>query len=144
MKIRSIVTLVSLATAAVVGAACGPGAPAGEIRDVSEGMRFSITADSLPPRAGDLVVFRVSVRDAKTGEPIQGGQGRIWGVNKDMHKPDNGFADAPQLGTYLGAITLITAGKWYMSIQFRRDSLSPFARVDWTQEVRKPLAMGGN
>jgi len=143
MKHRLFITALSLAAAALVTAGCGPGRPPGEQGGISEGMRFRITADSLPPRAMDRTLWRVTVTDAKTGAPIEGGEGRIWGRNKDGHYAGEGLEAAKELGTYLGTVEVMTAGSWQLHMEFRRNSNSPFGRIDWMQEVFAPRPLGG-
>jgi hypothetical protein len=142
MKAGLSVALWFIAAAATVS--CGPGRPLGEIRGVAEGMRLSVTADSLPPRAGDDIHYRVTVVDAKTGQPIEGGQGDIWANSPDQTiNPYDGFVPAPELGVYTAVMRFVVSGDWKMGMRFRRDSLSPFARMDWGQEVRAARPLGG-
>ena len=64
----------------------------------------------MPPRALEDMRFRVVVRDKKTGQPIEGGQGRIFATNEDRHSIDNGFAAGPELGTYYATLRFVNAG----------------------------------
>jgi hypothetical protein len=136
-------TFLSLALSAVLALGCSQSPPRYEIRGFSEGFRISVSADSLPPHAQDDVHWRMRVQDSKTGQAIEGGQGRIWARNKDGHVTQSGFTQAPELGTYTATLSLVMAGQWAMGVQFRRDSLSPFAIIDWLQEVKGPRPLGG-
>jgi hypothetical protein len=76
------------------------------------------------------------VHDAKTGLPIQGGQGRIFGTNKDMKTVANGLEETGELGTYRSNLMFVTAGMWAMALQFRRDSTQILQKTqDWTQDI---------
>jgi hypothetical protein len=110
-------------------------------------MRFTVTADSLPPRAQEAIHYRVVVRDSETGEPVEGGEGQIFAsfevASGFTHSTGDGFVREPELGTYSGTMNYVAAGSWAVALQFRRDSLSPLARIDWKQDVRAPKPMGG-
>jgi hypothetical protein len=129
--------------AAGLASACGPQVPRDQIRGYSEGFAITVTADSLPPRAMDDVVWRVTVRDQKTGLPIEGGEGGLWARSKDGHETSSGLVPARELGTYTTTLRLIMAAPWQMGVQFRKDSNSVFASISWIQEVRSPRPMGG-
>jgi hypothetical protein len=123
--------------------ACGPPIPKDQIRGFSDGLRITVTADSLPPRAMDDNVWRVMVADAKTGVPIEGGQGDIWARSKDGREHSFGLERAQELGTYSTKFRLVLAAPWQMGVRFRRDSLSTYAMIDWIQEVRPAAPYGG-
>jgi hypothetical protein len=148
-KMKAPGAILLLMAAVTIGATgCGPGTSSGEIRGTSEGMRFSITADSLPPHAMDDITWRVTVVDAKTGQPIEGGQGKIWARTRqvggrDSHDSGEGLEPAPELGTYLGDVQYIAAGSWQMGVQFRRDSTKPFGQINWQQDVLRAKPLGG-
>jgi hypothetical protein len=140
---RALNPFTLLLAVCVISAACASDSPPGEINVRREGLRLRITAETLPPKAMDKVIFRVVVTDEKTGEPVHGGQGSVWGRNKDYHEISNGLAEAAALGTYETDLTFITAGVWHLGVLFRRDSTQPYASVNWTQEVRAPRPLGG-
>jgi hypothetical protein len=139
----SVLAPAAVLVSALLVSACGPGPTRGEIVASSEGLRFTVTADTLPPRAMDDVTFRVTVRDARTGLPVEGGEGGVWGRNRSQHETSNGLTPLPELGVYTTKMRFITAGTWQFGVQFRRDSLSPFANFSWQQEVRSPAPYGG-
>jgi hypothetical protein len=141
MRIGIRIPALLLATSAVV--ACDQARRPYEIRGMSEGYRIYVTADTLPPRAQDEITWRVRVSDARTGQPVEGGEGALWARHsKDGHETHNGLAQAPELGTYTTKLPLVMAGQWSMGVVFRRDSTKPFATVAWMQEVRAPRPLG--
>jgi hypothetical protein len=107
-----------------------------ELRLYTDDFAMRISFDPTPPRALDDVRFRVVVRDKETGQPIEGGQGRIFATNEDRHNIDNGLTAGAELGTYYTTLRFVTAGPWAMGIQFRRDSTQRLQRTnDWMQDV---------
>ena len=142
-KMKLLIRAVPLAAIITLSWACGPAVPRDQIRGYAEGMSISVTADSLPPRAMDDVVWRVTVRDSKTGVPIEGGQGALWARSRDGHEISNGLVAARELGTYTTPLRLVIAAPWQMGVRFRRDSNAAFADIAWIQEVRAPRPFGG-
>lgn len=121
---------------ALVLAACGPSAPRPQQRMFTDDLSIQIFIDPSPPRALEQIEFRVVVRDKKTGEPIDGGQGRIFATNEDRKNVYNGLEPGRELGTYRAKLLFVTAGTWAIGFQFRRDSTSALQRTnDWMQEV---------
>jgi hypothetical protein len=143
LNMRPMNRLAALLLVAAVAGACGPPIPKDQIRGYSEGLSITVTADSLPPRAMDDIVWRVTVRDSKTGLPIEGGQGSVWARSRDGHETSSGLVPAKELGTYTTPLRLIMAAPWQMGVQFRRDSTSVFASISWIQEVLAPRPLGG-
>ena len=129
--------------AVVVG--CGPNPKAKELRLWSDSYAFRVTMDPVPPRALEPIPFRVVVQDKKTGELIEGGEGRIFASSKDGANTDDGFAKEKELGTYSGRLFFATSGDWAAAIQFRREKGPQLRleRVDWTQTVH-PSSEPGN
>lgn len=100
-------------------------------------LKFTVSNDPSPPRARDRTVYRVTVRDKQTGQPIEGGQGMIFASTREGAKTWDPLLPGPELGTYYGTLKYVTAGEWAVAIQFRRDSTKQLQRVaDWMQEVR--------
>jgi hypothetical protein len=129
-----------LALAAFVSGAlisCGPNPKARELRLWSDTYAFRVTMDPSPPRALEPIPFRVVVSDKKTGEPIEGGEGRIFASSQDGANTDDGFKKEKELGTYSGRLFFATSGDWAAAIQFRREKGPQLRleRVDWTQMV---------
>ncbi|MDQ6613000.1 MAG: hypothetical protein M3Y64_11240 [Gemmatimonadota bacterium] len=141
---RSGVLLASLA-ASLVLAACDAGArPKNEMRFVTDDFVIRVAAESLPIRALEPTHWRVVVSELKTGKPVENGQGRIFGTNKDRKTTANGLAPTGELGTYRTNMMFVTAGLWAMGIQFRRDSTQKLQQTtDWTQDVLTADEPGG-
>lgn len=96
-----------------------------------------------PPRALEQIEFKVVVRDKESGEPIEGGQGRVFATNEDRKNVYNGLEKGAELGTYYTKIMFVTAGPWAIGLQFRRDSTKALQRTnDWMQEVYPEAAPG--
>jgi hypothetical protein len=94
-----------------------------------------VIPDPVPPPAREAVKFRVEVRDKSSGQPIEGGEGRIYATSLDGVNAWDGLTPGPQPGTYFGRLEFITAGDWAMGLQFRRDSTQPLETMDWRQQV---------
>ena len=114
---------------------CSPEGPDLSIRLKSDDMSYRIYADPAPPRAREDTKYRVVVRDSKTGQPIEGGEGRIFATSRDNINTWDPLLPGEELGTYYGKLSFITAGEWAVAIEFRRDSTQRLQRVDWMQEV---------
>ena len=122
---------------------CGPTGPQPQVRLLTDDYSIAISFDPAPPRALEQIEFKVVVRDAKTGEPIEGGEGRIFATNEDRKSVDNGLTPGKELGTYYTKLMFVNAGPWAMGFQFRRDSTQRLQRTnDWMQEVRAEAPPG--
>jgi hypothetical protein len=118
----------------VVACSAEPRVP--ELRLYTDDLAIRVSFEPMPPRALDDVRFRVVVRDRKTGQPIENGQGRIFATNEDRHSIDNGLTAGAEIGTYYTTLRFVNAGPWAMGIQFRRDSTQRLQRTnDWMQDV---------
>lgn len=116
---------------------CGPPpGPATDHRALSETYAFRVTADPVPPFARERTQYKVVIRDRDSGQPIEGGEGRIFASNRGGASTWDGLAAGKELGTYYARLNFITAGEWAIAIQFRSDSTRPLERVDWMQDVR--------
>ena len=114
---------------------CRPEAPDLSFRAETDDMRFTVLPDPVPPRARETITYKVVVRDNKTGQPIETGQGRIFATSMDKASTYDALLPGQGLGTYYGKLSFITSGPWAVAIQFRRDSTKPLERLDWMQEV---------
>ncbi len=143
-SVSRVAALLTSMAASVTLAACGAGGkPAGEMRFVTNDFVIRVSAESLPVRAMETIRYRVVVSDAKTGKPIDDGQGRIFATNADRKTTWNGLEYTGQLGTYRSNLWLVTSGLWAMAIQFRRDSTQPLQKTeDWTQDVLAGAPIG--
>ena len=135
---RILYGLASALVVVAVLAACGGSPRPLETRLWSDGFAFRIVPDPVPPREGEDIVYKVVVQDKKTGEPIENGQGRLFGTSKDRANTNDGLAKGKEVGTYYAHVLFPTTGDWAMGLQFRRDSTSKLERVDWVQTVNNP------
>lgn len=131
--------VVALAAACFVIASCGGGGsppPRGELRFKTDDFVIRVEPETKPTRALEPIYWRVIVHDVKTGLPIQGGEGRVFGTNRDRKTVSNGLGETEELGTYRTNLMFVTAGMWAMAIQFRRDSTKVLQKTqDWTQDI---------
>lgn len=138
-KMRGLLFLAALAWIA----GCGPAAPTPHQRLFTDDLAIQIWMNPVPPRALEQIEFKVVVRDKETGEPIEGGEGRVFATNEDRKNVDNGLEKGPELGTYYTRLIFVTAGPWAVGLQFRRDSTQVLQRTnDWMQEVYPEVAPG--
>ena len=128
------------ALAFLLAAACGGTGKEPGIRMFSATYVMQVSSDPMPARAREPVVYKIIVRDRKTAEPIENGEGRIFATSRDGVNVWDSFTLGPELGTYYGKLRFITAGDWAVAIQFRRDSTHRLERVDWMQDVRAERA----
>jgi hypothetical protein len=104
---------------------------------MSKSYAFSIQPSDSPPRAREDIIYKVTVRDRKTNEPIDNGIGQIFADMGQVQGPHtwDGLANSPEPGTYRAKLNFTLSGTWAMAVRFQRDSLHPLERVDWMQEV---------
>ncbi len=118
------------------GCSSGAAPSKSELRFTTDDFVIRIAPETRPTRALEPIYWRVVVNDAKTGTPIQGGQGRIFATNRDRKTTWNGLEETGELGTYRSNLMFVTAGMWAMSMEFRRDSTKALQRTqDWTQDI---------
>lgn len=130
--------LAALGAAAAGACTSGPPADTKTIKLWTDDFYIRVTSEPSPPRALEQVAYTVVVLDSKTRQPIDDGQGRIFATNRDRQSTDNGFAKAPEPGTYRTTLFFPTSGTWAMGIQFRRDSTRALQRTnDWMQDVHQ-------
>lgn len=135
-RVSGVRALASLCVPMLVVAACSFERPVREMRLYTDDFAFRVTFEPMPPRAVNDTRFRVVVRDKESGQPIEGGQGRIFATNEDRHSIDNGLTPGAELGTYYTTLRFVNAGPWAMGLQFRRDSTQRLQRTnDWMQDV---------
>lgn len=96
---------------------------------------FTITPGVSPPFARENTLYKIVVRDRKSRQPIETGEGQIYANNIERASTWDGFQKGAELGTYYGKLNFITAGTWAVAIRFRRDSLSKLETIEWIQEV---------
>ena len=101
----------------------------------SSNYSFTIIPSQAPPRAREATLYKVVVRDRKSRQPIETGEGQIYANNEMGASTWDGFAKGAELGTYYGKLNYVTAELWAVAIRFRRDSLHPLEKVEWLQDV---------
>ena len=136
---QSLLIAVSmLALAGLALGACDSGPRKLQIRTFSDHFEYRITSDPMPPRAREDVIYRVTVIDKENGQPVEGGEGRIFANNAVGTSTWDSFIAAPEVGTYTAKLRFVTAEQWAIGIEFRRDTL-PGTKIeratDWQQEV---------
>src|ERR1051325_4653381 len=94
--------LVLGAAALTLIAACGPTEQDLSIRQWTEDMKFRIISDPVPPHAREKIRYRVQVSASKTGQPIEGGEGRIFASSRDGASTWDALLPGQELGTYYG------------------------------------------
>ena len=127
-----------LVAAIVLAAGCGPDdreAVLRSMRHTSTTYQLEVTPDVQPPRAREPIMYRIVVRDRRTRQPIENGEGRIFANNREGARTWDGLTYGPELGTYYGRLSYTIDGEWAVAVQFRRDSLYPLERIDWMQWV---------
>ena len=135
-----------LAISLLAALSCGPSLPNTDMRAWTKDFEFRISSDIVPPRALEQVHYSITVRDAKTLEPIANGQGRIFATNADGHTIWDGFSYGPEVGVYHATLMFVTSGTWAMNVQFRRDSTQALQKPvdDWRQEVSAAAEPGSS
>src|SRR5690242_5186046 len=103
---------------------------------ISTDYSFTVEPDQAPPHAREPILYKIVIRDRKTREPIENGEGQIYSNNEEGARTWDGFTYGPQIGTYYGKLNYVTAGLWAVGVRFRRDSLHPLEKIEWMQEVQ--------
>jgi hypothetical protein len=129
-----------IAIAAVALVACGPkgaGTDTTEYRAFTEHYAFNITSDPSPPHAREKTLFKIRVRDKTSSQPIEGGEGIIYGNTEDGGgKTWDSFTPGQAPGTYTAKLNFVIATNWALALQFRKDSTQALEKVDtWYQSV---------
>ena len=61
---------------------CGPPRKP-ELRQGTESYWFTITSDPIPPRAREDIIYSIVVKDRKTNQPLDLGEGRIFANTRE-------------------------------------------------------------
>jgi hypothetical protein len=127
---------VSLAAGVALAAlaSCGPPRRP-ELRQGTESYFFTITSEPIPPRAREDVIYTIRVKDKKTNQPIETGEGRIFANTREGARTYDGFVKAPEVGAYSAKLNYVTSGQWAVGIQFHSDSTKPLEKTEWMQDV---------
>ena len=127
-------------------AACGsPREKSTDVRQWTDDLAVRISIDPMPPRAMERIMYKIVVRDKKTDQPIDTGEGRIFATSRDGANTNDGLAKGKEVGTYYGRLFFVTSGDWAIALQFRRDTANrraPLQRMDWIQTVNSPSEPG--
>jgi hypothetical protein len=124
----------ALALVLAVAASCGPPKKP-QLRQGTENYMFVITSDPVPPHAREDIVYTIVVKDRKTGQPIETGEGRIFANTREGARTWDGFTKAPQVGTYSAKLNFVSSEQWAVGIQFHSDSTKPLEKTEWMQDV---------
>ena len=106
-----------------------------ELRQGTPTYTMTIASEPSPPYAREDVIYTITVKDRKTGQPIETGEGRIFANTAEMARTFDGFVKAPQVGTYSAKLNFVTSGQWAIGIQFHSDSTKPLEKTEWMQDV---------
>lgn len=115
------------------------------LRLATKSYRFTVTPNPIPPFANETTFYTIGVIDRATGQPVQNGEGQIYGQLRPNSRPYtwDSFVYGPEVGTYHAHLRFAIAASagspgeaWQMGLRFRRDSLSPIEVVNWSQQVR--------
>lgn len=135
MIVRAGWSRVALFVALAAGAvSCGPPRRP-ELRQCSQSYCYIITSDPIPPHAREDVLYTVTVKDRKSDQPIETGEGRIFANTAEMSRTFDGFVKAPQVGVYTAKLNYVTSGQWAVGIQFHSDTTKPLEKTEWMQDV---------
>ena len=114
---------------------CGPSQPNTDIRQWTDNYAYRISVDPMPPEALKTATYKVVVRDRKTNQPVEQGEGRIFATSRDGANTDDGLSKGKEIGTYYGRLFYVISGDWAIAVQFRKDSTARLERADWIQTV---------
>lgn len=123
-----------VATLVCGAVSCGPPRRP-ELRQCSQSYCFTITSDPIPPHAREDVHYTITVKDRKSDQPIETGEGRIFANTAEMARTYDGFVKDPQVGAYSAKLNYVTSGQWAVGIQFHSDSTRPLEKTEWMQDV---------
>lgn len=131
---RRAILPVALVLATV--SACEPSGPKRyEMPVATDSYSISVSWTPTHAYAREVTQYRFVVRDKKTKEPIENGEGQVFATNRDGINTYDSFTPAPESGTYTARLKFITSGDWALALRFRRDSSSRLERNDWRQSV---------
>jgi len=131
---RAVSAVVFVASAGMV-IGCGGDDKPRPLRQMSMTYSYTIGPDDVPPHARQDIHYVIQIFDSKTRQPIEAGEGQLFASNNEGAKTWDALAYGPEIGTYHAKLNYVVAGTWAVAIRFRRDSLRPLERIDWTQQV---------
>ncbi len=142
MMLRRTFLAASLAFASACGA---PKEKNTDVRHWTDDLAVRISVNPMPPRAMERIEYKIVVRDKKTNQPIDAGEGRLFATSQDGASTHDGLAKGKEVGTYYARLFFVTSGDWAIALQFRRDASNqrlPLQRMDWIQTVNNPSEPG--
>jgi hypothetical protein len=143
LRLTAVLSSLFAVTLLALAADCSGSPRPIQLRTFSEHFEYRITSDPMPPRAREDIIYRVTVIDKENGQPVEGGEGRIFANNETGVSTWDSFQAAPEVGTYTAKLRFVTAEQWAVGIEFRRDTL-PGTKIeratDWQQEVAAAIA----
>jgi hypothetical protein len=138
----------ALAAVVFAAAVCGQqGEPAKGMPAYTDKYMMRVTSDPAPPRARQRTTFKIVVRDKESGQPIDGGEGLLYGSTNPKQKVGDHYVDVPVMkvwdsfvagaepGTYYANVNYVIAADWAMALRFRKDSTQKLEQVEWMQTV---------
>jgi hypothetical protein len=138
MRSRARVLAFTAGVAVAALAACDSPPPGTDYVAHTDSFIYRISMDPVPPHAREKTKYKIVVRDAKSNQPINGGEGRIFAtfMSDSVTNTWDSFAPGTEPGTYYATLDYKLAGPWAVAVQFRADSVKPLDRTDWQQDVR--------
>jgi hypothetical protein len=133
------------AAAGVMGMmmACKAPRSASDVRLWTKSYELRVSSDPIKPVSEFETRYKIVVKDKETGQPVSGGEGRLFATNRQGASTDDGFAVGPEVGTYYATLRFPGSGDWAFGIQFRRDSTAELERTDdWMQTILPAPPLG--
>jgi hypothetical protein len=97
---------------------------------------ITISPSVSPPHAREDILWKIVVRDRRTRQPIEEGEGQIYANTREGPRTWDALVYGEhEVGTYYGKLNFTVSGLWAMAIRFRRDSLHPLETINWMQDV---------
>jgi hypothetical protein len=145
---ESAIRRIAPAALGVILFACGPSSePAKGMPAYTDHYTLRVTSDPAPPRARQRTTYKIVVQDKATGQPIDGGEGLLYGSTNPRQLINGKYVDVPVVkvwdsftagaepGTYYANVHYVVAGDWAMALRFHKDSTQKLEQVDWMQTV---------
>jgi hypothetical protein len=139
-----VAAAVAVATVGVMGmTACESPRSPSVVRVWTESYEIRVSSDPVKPVSEFETRYKITVKDKNTGQPVSGGEGRVFATNRQGASTDDGFAVGPEVGTYYATLRYPGSGDWALGIQFRRDSSATLERTqDWMQTILPAPPLG--
>jgi hypothetical protein len=136
MRGRGALALMLATTMVAVILSCGSDHKPVEMYYPTQTYAFTVSPSVSPPHAREDILWKIVVRDRRTRQPIENGDGQIYSNTREGARTYDGLSYAEhEVGTYYGKLNFAVAGLWAMGVRFRRDSLHPLEKIEWMQDV---------